>query len=45
MRVYKAIALGTRLQARYDQEARADTSSMRHSLQRIEQHLHMETPS
>ena len=42
MRVYKAIGLGTRLQARYDEEARADTSSMRDSLQRIEQHLHAE---
>lgn len=43
MRVYKAIGLGTRLQARYDQEARSDTSSMRESLQRIEHHLHVET--
>lgn len=43
MRVYKAIALGTRLQARYDREARADTSGMRDSLARIEQHLHVET--
>jgi hypothetical protein len=45
MRVYKAIALGTRLQERYDQEARSDTSSMRDSLQRIEQHLQGETPA
>ena len=44
MRVYKAIALSTRLQARYDQEARLDTSSMRDSLQRIEQHLQADTP-
>ncbi len=44
MRVYKAIALGTRLQARYDQEARSDTTRMRDSLQRIEQYLHVETP-
>ena len=44
MRVYKAIALGTRLQARYDKEARSDTSSMVDSLQRIERHLHVETP-
>jgi hypothetical protein len=43
MRVYKAIALGTRLQARYDQEARSDTKCMRDSLQRIEQHLNMDT--
>jgi hypothetical protein len=43
MRVYKAIALSTRLQARYDREARSDTSSMRDSLQRIEQHLQAET--
>lgn len=39
MRVYKAIALGTRLQARYDAEARADTSSMCGTLERIERHL------
>ena len=43
MRVYKAVALGPRLQARYDREARSDTSSMRDSLQRIEEHLHVET--
>jgi hypothetical protein len=43
MRVYKAIALSTRLQARYDREARSDTSSMRDSLRRIEQHLQAET--
>jgi hypothetical protein len=39
MRVYKSIALGTELQQRYDRAARVDTSSMRESLQRIEQHL------
>ena len=39
MRVYKAISLGTLLQARYDQEARRDATSMRDSLVRIEQHL------
>jgi hypothetical protein len=39
MRVYKTITLGTRLQQQYDQAARADTSEMRVSLQRIEQHL------
>ncbi|NIS91416.1 MAG: hypothetical protein GTN98_15345 [Woeseiaceae bacterium] len=42
MRVYKAIALGTRLQARYDREARSDTTSMRDSLERIERHLDKE---
>lgn len=39
MRVYKTITLGTELQQQYDQAARADTSEMRESLQRIEQHL------
>ena len=39
MRVYKSIALGTQLQQRYDRAARVDTSSMRESLERIEQHL------
>ena len=39
MRVYKTIALGTELQKQYDKAARADTSEMRASLQRIEQHL------
>ncbi len=39
MRVYKSITLGTQLQQRYDRAARVDTSSMRESLQRIEQHL------
>ncbi len=39
MRVYKTITLGARLQQRYDQAARVDTSSMRDSLERIEQQL------
>ncbi len=39
MRVYKTITLGADLQRRYDEAARADTSEMRASLQRIEQHL------
>ncbi len=39
MRVYKTITLGTELQQQYDEAARADTSEMRESLQRIEQHL------
>jgi len=39
MRVHKSISLGTLLQQRYDRAARVDTSSMRESLQRIEQHL------
>jgi len=39
MRIHKSISLGTLLQQRYDRAARVDTSSMRESLQRIEQHL------
>lgn len=39
MRVYKTIMLGTRLQQQYDNAARADTSEMRASLLRIEEHL------
>jgi len=39
MRVYKTITLGTALQQQYDQAARADTSEIRASLQRIEEHL------
>lgn len=39
MRVYKTMALGSELQGRYDLAARADTSEMRESLQRIEKHL------
>ncbi len=39
MRVYKTITLGADLQQRYDTAARADTSEMRASLTRIEQHL------
>jgi hypothetical protein len=39
MRVYKSMTLGTQLQATYDHAARADTTKMRESLQRIEAHL------
>lgn len=39
MRVYKTISLGAELQSRYDRAARADTSLMRESLERIEKHL------
>ncbi len=39
MRVYKTVKLGGRLQQRYDRAARADTSEMRESLNRIEEHL------
>jgi hypothetical protein len=39
MRVYKTITLGAELQQQYDRAARADTSEMRESLQRIEEHL------
>jgi hypothetical protein len=39
MRVYKTITLGAQLQQQYDEAARADTSEMRQSLQRIERHL------
>lgn len=39
MRIYKTMSLGTSLQQRYDLAARVDTSIMRESLQRIEQHL------
>lgn len=39
MRVYKTIILGTQLQQQYDNAARADTSEMRASLDRIEKHL------
>lgn len=39
MRVYKTMALGSDLQHRYDKAARADTSEMRESLQRIERSL------
>ncbi|MBT8101624.1 MAG: hypothetical protein KJO95_01560 [Gammaproteobacteria bacterium] len=42
MRVYKTIMLGTQLQQQYDNAARADTSEMRASLQRIERHLRNE---
>lgn len=40
MRVYKALTLGAQLQRHYDGAARVDTSEMRESLYRIEQHLH-----
>ena len=39
MRVFKSISLGAILQQHYDRAARADTSLMRESLQRIERHL------
>lgn len=39
MRVYKTVTLGTKLQQQYDNAARADTSEMRASLQRIEKHF------
>jgi hypothetical protein len=39
MRVYKAVTLGTSLQRFYDHAARSDTSTMRSTLERIEQHL------
>ncbi len=39
MRVYKTVTLGAELQRQYDKAARADTSEMRESLQRIERHL------
>ena len=39
MRVFKSISLGASLQRHYDRAARVDTSIMRESLQRIEQHL------
>lgn len=42
MRVYKTVTLGTQLQQQYDKAARADTSEMRASLQRIEEHLRNE---
>ena len=40
MRVYKSVALGARLQSRYDKAARIDTESMNNSLRRIEHFLH-----
>ena len=39
LRVYKTVTLGALLQEPYDVAARADTSEMRESLQRIERHL------
>jgi hypothetical protein len=44
MRVYKTVTLGADLQHRYDIAARADTSEMRESLQRIEVHLGGQDP-
>jgi hypothetical protein len=44
MRVYKTVTLGSRLQHRYDLAARADTSQMRESLNRIERHLSERDP-
>lgn len=43
MRIYKTISLGSELQHRYDRAARADTSEMRESLQRIEKNLSKES--
>ena len=43
MRVYKAVTLGATLQQQYDTAARADTSEMRASLHRIEEHLRGES--
>ena len=45
MRVYKTVTLGAELQRCYDNAARADTSEMRESLQRIELHLSERAPS
>ena len=45
MRVCKAVALGTKLQSRYDIEARSDAVSMRDTLERIEKRLGGETGS
>lgn len=39
MRVYKTMSVGSDLTRRYDKAARADTTEMRDSLQRIEKHL------
>ncbi len=43
MRVYKTVTLGAELQQQFDTAARADTSEMRQSLQRIEEHLRGDT--
>jgi hypothetical protein len=43
MRVYKTITHGNDLQLHYDKAARADTSEMRESLQKIEAHLRGDT--
>ena len=39
MRVYNTMSVGAALTRRYDEAARADTSEMRRSLERIERHL------
>ncbi len=39
LRVWKTVTLGTKLQQRYDQAVRTDTSAIRDSLSRIERHL------
>lgn len=39
MRIYKTVTFGARLQELYNRVARADTSQMRESLLRIEEHL------
>jgi len=44
MRVYKSVTLGSALQHCYDKAARAETSQMRDTLQRIEGHLKGEPP-
>jgi hypothetical protein len=44
MRVYKAVTLGALLQQHYDRAARVDTSSMKDTLHRIEEHLKNRNP-
>lgn len=44
MRVYKSVTLGSALQQCYDTAARAETSQMRDTLQRIEGHLRSRKP-
>jgi hypothetical protein len=45
MRVYKSVTLGSALQHCYDVAARADTSRMRDTLERIEGHLKNRAPT
>jgi hypothetical protein len=45
MRVYKSVSLGSALQHCYDLAARAETSQMRDTLERIEGHLKTRTSS